>query len=155
MPFVINTHCQEANVNGLPCNIAVLSTSACIALTVHIWIQYSLTAISCCSQITWLLITTLITLHWLNLISHYCSPAASANSDTSIAMRIHTQTKTVVLQTGYFLLYQTFCSYLHLLKKKIITINCLSQFQILHRGIGNERVWLSPCNTVQCPTILF
>lgn len=52
MSFVINTHCWEANVSGLPCNIAVLSTSACIAPTVHIWNQYSLTAISCCSQIT-------------------------------------------------------------------------------------------------------
>lgn len=87
MSFAINTHCQEANVNGLPCSITVSSTSACLVPTIHIWNQCTLTVISCCSQITWLLITALIALHWLNLISQYCSTAASANSQPSSAMR--------------------------------------------------------------------
>jgi len=35
MSFAINTRCQEAIGNGLPCSIAALATSACLAPTAH------------------------------------------------------------------------------------------------------------------------
>lgn len=100
MPFVINFNCQEDNGNGLPHSIAVLSTSACLAPTAQTHLEATRTH---CHQLLFTNHSVIdhYTYHSsLNLIPHYWFFAASANSETFTARRIHTQTKAVIIYTG-------------------------------------------------------